>query len=1150
MRTKLFSLVAASITFLVLASTALGQGERGAITGTITDPGDAVVPAVTVTATNLQTNAVFKAVTTSVGVYRIPYLPPGNYRVSAELRGFKTAVVEPVEVAVAAVVTANLKLEVGSTSESITVSAESVRLESSSSELGYSVSTKDFHEWPVSSNDDGQRQIQSFIFNSLPGTSGDSYQGSINGSPNGTQEIYIEGISIGRADIAGDTAEFTPSVDAIDEFRLQTGTLNAAYGGGLTAVANFNIRSGTNSLHGTAYNYFMNDHLNANGFDNNAYGVKKGPFKQNSFGGALGGPLYIPKVYNGKNRSFWFFSYEGTRKRQGLISGFRTLPIPAFKTGNFSAVPQAIYDPRSTAKQPDGSYTRTPFPGNIIPSQYLSKVSQSILKLAPIPDPTLPGILRNMPGINNQPLFNLDTFAGKFDQTINDRQKLSFYINHNERLRYNGAGRGYLPVPGSASGSFARQDINGTMVRVGDTWTVRPTLLNHFAFGYNRFANNNSSLSLDQGWPAKIGLTGVDPTTFPAIGWSGTTAQGGSLTILGRNNAGDEPNGSYIVTNDTTWVRGSHSFRWGVEVRKYFYNQDYRGNTSGNFTFGPAQTADPKNSGTTGYSFASFMLGAVTKSSINVVKVLHPESRIWNPAFYVADDWKVTRRLTLNFGLRWDVVGGVYEVNNFNSGLDPKAPNPGASGYPGALVFLDNLHRKSFQDTYYGELGPRLGFAYQINSRIVLRGGYSLMYTPPIANQWGLASIDGYSGTNNFATSNRDPNFYWDNGYPAYTHTLPNKDPALDNGSGIIYNARDSARQPYAQNYTFGVQYLLNANTMITANYVGNHGHRLNAGNFGNMNQLNPRYLALGDTLLDDISDHPEIRAPYAGFEGSVAQALLPYPQYSGGGVSFQFPHFGSSNYNALQIVASERPTKGLTFLISYAFQKTLTNTDSANIYYGGTSQDVYNRSLEKSVATFDRAQQLRLTWTYELPFGRGRQLLNRGGVVNQILGGWNITAIQQYQSGNPLSIGTSIDSSGYLFNGGIRADLVSGQPLTVPMTGHLDVASSTGVQYLNPKAFAEPPTTPNGVVKRLGTAARYYGNIRGPYLPTEDFGLFKRFPFGEGRHIEFRADMFNLFNRARLGDPVTTVGDPQFGQIIDVQQGPRQIQMALRLTF
>ena len=1151
MRTRLFSLAVVWVAFLCLAATAFAQGDRGAITGLITDAAGAVVPNAEVTATQIDTNTVFKAVSTSAGVYRMPYLPPGSYKVSAGMKGFKNAVVSPVVVSVASVVTADLKLELGSTTESITVSAEATHLESSSSELGYSVSAEDYHDWPISSNDDGQRQIGNFIFSALPGTTGDTYLGSINGSPTGSHEVYIEGISIGRADISGSSSEFQPSVDAISEFRLQTGGLSAAYGGGLTAVANYNVKSGTNQLHGTGYDYFMNTVLNANGFDNNAYGNKRAPFKQNSFGTAVGGPLLVPKIYNGKNKSFWFFSYEGDRKRNGQLSGFRTVPTAAFKEGDFSALPQAIFDPNSTAVLADGTTTRTAFTGNMIPATSISKVSENIVKLAPTPNPLLPGILRNMPGMSNQPVFNLDTFTGKFDQTITDKHKLSFYWSDNARVRYNGGGYSYAPVPGTASSGYALQSVYGTMIRLGYDWTITPSVLNHFAAGYNNFDNDHVSASYGQNWPTKLGLTGVQNLTFPDVKFNvGTTAQGSSMTALGNNSYGDSPNGSYIFSNDTTWIHGGHSIRGGVEVRKYNYIEPWNWGASGTFTFGPNTTADPNSLGTTGYTYASFLLGAVRNSSLPVQYVTTTTTNTWNPAFYVTDDWKVNRKLTINLGLRWDIVGGQTEKNGISSTLDPTLANPGASGFPGALAFLKDSGRSAWQNTYYGEIGPRLGFAYRLSDRLVLRGGYGLMYTPPIANTFGEATIDGYSSSNNFSPKTLAQAFNWDTGYPAYKFTLPDKDPALDNGSSISYSARDSARQPYAQNYTIGLQYLLSGNTAIQATFVGDRGARLNAGNFANLNQLNPKYLSLGDTLLDDISMHPEIKLPYAGFTGPVYQALLPYPQYAGGGVANHYPYVGKSDYNALQVVATRRLTKGLGFLISYSFQKTLTNTDSANAYYGGVSQDVYNRGLERSVASFDHTQNLRMTWILEMPFGKGHRFLNKGGIVDEVLGGWTVTANQQYQSGDPLSIGTSIDTSGYMFNGTIRANVISGQALKVPMTGHLDVASATGVQYLNPNAFAAPATTANGVVASLGNSPRYFGNLRGPYQPSENFGIFKRFRFGEGRFVEARADGFNVFNRSGLADPITTVGDPQFGQITDVQQSGREIQVALRVTF
>jgi hypothetical protein len=1149
MTNRPFTLAVALIALLLLCLPGFGQGDRGAITGLITDAAGAVVPNVEVTATELSTNSTFKAASTSAGVYRIPYVSPGTYRVSATAAHFKTAIVEPVEVATATVVTANLRLDVGATTDSVTVSGETTRLESSSSELGYTATSQDYHDWPISSDNDGQRQIQDFIYLALPGTTGDSYAGSINGSPTMTHEIYIEGISIGRMDIAGDSGEFEPSVDAVNEFRLQTGAMNAAYGGGLSAVENFSVKSGTNQLHGAAYDYVINNIFDANGFTNNAYGATKAPFKQNSFGVNAGGPLWVPKVYNGKNKSFWFFSYEGDRKRSGVRSGFRSLPVAAFKQGNFSALPQLIYDPKSTGTA-NGATTRTPFPGNIIPSDEISKVSQSILTLAPIPDPILPGFYNNMPGISNQPIFNLNTFTGKFDENITDKQKLTFFINRNERFRYNGAGHGYLPVPGSATGSFAAQDIIGTMVRAGYTYTIKPTLLNHLALGYNNFRNSNSSLTLGGDWPSKIGLTGVDQTTFPLIKFTGSAAQGGTLTQLGRNNAGVEPNGSYIASDDLTWIHGSHSIKVGTEVRAYFYFQDYRGGTSGSFTFAPNQTADPNNLSSTGNAFASFMLGGVYSTSRNI-DAANPHTRENTPAFYVADDWKVTRRLTLNLGLRWDIVGATYETHGWGSDLGPATPNPGADGFPGALVFLANLHRKAFQDSYWGEAGPRIGFAYAISDKLVARGGYGLNYTPPIDNNFGPATIDGYSGVQNLGRQTLNPVLYWDKGYPAYTASLPVLDPTLDNGSGIPYISPDSSKQPYAQNFSIGLQYLLNNNTTIMANYVGSRGKRLNAGNFVNMNQLNPKYLSMGDTLLDDVSQHPEIKLPYPSFSGSVAQALLPYPQYQGGSVYQWAAHVGKSNYNAAQVVVTRRSSKGLSFLASYAFQKTLTNTDGA-LYYGGASQDVYNRGLEKSVAGFDHTQVLKLTWTYELPFGKGRHFVNRGGVLNQIVGGWNVAVNQIYQSGDALSVYSDISqNANYLFNQTVRPDVVSGQPLRAQQTGKLDVAGGgAGVTWINPNAFVDPPQTANGVIARLGTAPRGFGNLRGPYLPSENISLFKQFKFSEKRNLEVRADAFNAFNRVGLGDPDTTIGDTYFGQILGVQQGPREIQVALRFTF
>ena len=1164
MRSRLFSLAVIWIAVLLLAAPAFAQGDRGAITGVITDAAGAVVPNAEVIATQIETNSAFKSITNSTGGYRIPYVPPGNYKVSAALKGFKTAIVSPVVVAVATVVTVDLKLELGATTESVTVSADATRLESSSSDLGYTASSLDYHDWPINSNDDGQRQIGNFIFSALPGTAGDTYMGSINGSPTASHDVYIEGISIGRADVAGSTSEFQPSVDAISEFRLQTGALNASYGGGLTAVANYNAKSGTNALHGTAYEYFINANLNANSFDNNAAGLGKAPFKQNNFGTAVGGPLLIPKVYNGKNKSFWFFNYEASYRRSGYISGYRTVPTDAFKKGDFSVLPQGIFDPASTVQNPDGSYSRTAFPGNIIPTRDISKVSENIITLAPTQEPDLPGYYHNKFAVPGSPWLNLHDFMGKFDEIITDKQKVSFYWGDNTRVRYNGSPSGMLPIPGNASSTFNLQSIYGTMVRGSYDYTITPSLLNHFAVGFNRFDNYHQSFSTGGDWPTKLGLTNVGGTTFPVITFTGTTATGSAMSQIGNNSTGEEPNGSWIFMNDTTWLHGKHAIKFGAEIRKYYYTQAQTWGLSGNFKFSNQTTSDGTDKQTTGYTYASFLLGDVYSSSAPVVYVQHTYTNTWNPAFYVSDDWKVSKRLTLNVGLRWEVAGAQTEAHGVSSSFSPTLANPGADGYPGALAFLSDVHRSSFQQAYYGEISPRFGFAYQINNRLVLRGGYSLMYEPPIANAFGEALTAGFSNSNSIQQKGIFPALNWDNGYPAYPFTLPDKDPAQLNGNGISYVPANSTRQPYAQNFTFGLQYLLGDKTILQANYVATRGSRLNSGGYQNMNQLNPKYLSVyGDALAGALSDLPKtcptcpaVPLPYPSFDPSqsVAQALLPYPQFAGGGVSNIYAYVGKSSYNALQVTATRRLAKGLGFLISYSFQKTLSNTDGANYYYGGSVQDVYNRKLDKSVAGFDHTQCLRLTWIYELPLGKGQRWINKGGVVNAILGGWSLTGNQQYQSGDPLSISAGVDTSSYLFQNGfgtIRGDVVSGVPLTVPHSGKPDVASGTGVQYLNPKAFTSPPMTASGsTILQLGNSPRFFGNLRGPYQPSENFGIFKRFHFGEARFFELRMDAFNAFNRSGMGNPDTTIGSPTFGQITDVASGPRQLQLAGRVTF
>jgi len=1158
----------------LLCAVLLAQGERGAITGVVKDPTGAAIPAVEVTATNIATNVDYRASTTEAGVYRIPYLPPGDYRVSAAAKGFKKALLESVTVRVAGVVTADFTLQIGELAESVTVSAEATLLESSTAEVGRTVSAAEYHTWPIIVGD-GQRQLQSFIFKSLPGAVGTEWAGSLNGGQSFAHEILIEGMSLGRYDImGGGNNEFSPSADQVSEFKLQTGALGAQYGGTQTSVANFNIRSGTNELHGTLYEYFQNDALNAAGFVANALPLsparpkRKAPYRENSFGATAGGAV-------ARNKTFFFGSYEGDRKRNYRFGSLITLPTPEFKRGDFSklldpaftgdrrsgavvstdaagrpVVFGAVYDPRST-RQVGGQYVRDPFPGNIVPASAFSKVSKNILEMAPIPDPALPTFLRNYPSLGTCcPVFSLNTVGVKVDHHFSPAHRLAVYVNRSKRDRFNSISGRYLPAPGSATSAFASQQVNGVLVRVTEDWVISPRLLNHIGLGFNRVLNANNSVSLDQNWPEKIGLQNVPQTHFPRLRFTdGTPVQGrgiGANGYLGRNTAGVGANGSTIFADDMTYIRGAHNFKLGTEIRKYYYNTRARGNTSGTFRFGPDQTAHPAFRTSTGFAFASFLLGAVRAADRSVLTT-SPGHRAWYPAFYGSDDWKVTSRLTLNLGLRWEIVGAFYEVADRMSGLDLTQPNPEAGNIPGALVFTKDLGRRSFQNAYFGQVAPRIGAAYQLRPRIVLRGGYGISYSAPINNEFGYSNTYGYDGSINMPASTRDPALWWDNPFPSFRGTLPDKNPSLQNGADISYTAGDSTKQSYVHNWSLGVQWLLPSQTVVETSYIGNVGRRLLNYTFGDLQQLPLRYMSLGDALLDPVSQHPEIKKPWPDFDDTVARALRPLPQYDG--AYNQFPRVGQSRYDSFQLLVTRRMAKGLSVLVGYTFSKMLTDSDSALEGAYGTVQDIYNRRLERSVSAYNYPQVLKVTWIYDLPFGKGQRFLNRNGVVNAVAGNWTLTGIHNYSSGNPLSISTSIAAWDALFNGGIRGDVVPGAPFKKDAGG---LAYGDGTQYLNPDAFRKPPTTKGGVPVRLGNSSRYVSGLRGEGISLEDFGIYKRFPIKERVNVEFRADFFNFLNRAGRGDPITNLDDPSFGKITNpfYTTTPRGVQLEIRINY
>jgi Carboxypeptidase regulatory-like domain len=1136
----------------------------GTLNGTVLDAAGSVVPGAAVVVTNIETQVENKTTTTSAGAYTLPYLPQGTYTLRVTMAGFREATAENVILRAAQTLTVNINLEIGQITEKVTVSDTAPLLESGTAEMGHYINQEEFKAWPIFTGD-GQRQIQEFIFDSLPGTTGCTFQGSINGGQQYSHEILIDGMALGRADLSGgNNNEMSPSLDAIGDFKLQTGAVSAEYNGGQTAVANFSIKSGTNDLHGAAFEYLQNEDFNALDI-----GATKARYRDNNWGYAVGGPVIIPKLYHGRNRTFWFTNFEHDKRNQLNFSGFTTLAPMAYRTGDFSQMlnpafsgqPQAgttigtdalgrpvvfgaIYDPLSTRNGPNGSVIRDPFPGNIIPTTRINPVAAAILNVGLV-DPTSPSMLRNIQSLSSgQPFFDEHIIGIKVDQIITDKHRISFFYNQGYRERNNNGAQRFLPVPGPPTTTWQDQLTPSNMARVSLTSTITPTLINSFGLGYGRFVNNNGTplAVLNKGWAQKIGIQNTSPVDFPDFNFSGPDYQGGTIAKIGAGFYGGGANGDEVLKDDVTKIWGRHNIHFGYQYTVYRYDEE-NFSDSGNYYFNPQQTGLPGFTTQTGNAFASFMLGAAQHAS-HTIAGLGDGYRGPYHASWIQDDIKVTPRLTVNLGFRWEVITPFYERTNRISYIDLGAPDPAAGGLPGLLTFKNRP-----TTTYWGEIGPRLGIAYQVNNKMVVRMGYAMMNTPPTTQNWGYSGFTtGYSGTVNVAAGTsptgfvQDPAIYLNQPFPSLGYALPDTNPADGHFNAGQTVTPDANRPGYVQNWNLTIQYMLPDQIVLEGAYVGNHGTRV--WGFNEMDVSPATNLKLGDTLIDSVSAHPGY-IPYAGFPTnlSVAQAMLPYPQYYG--VTNFYAYNTNSNYHSLQLTVTKHLTKGLGFLAAYTFSKVLGYQDSNGVAGYGVPQDFYNRKLEYGLASFNQTHNFKLTWTYDTPFGKGRRWDLKK--LNYVLGGWQLAGLQNYASGFPLTVSSTGLNTPAGF-GSIRPDILSSNLATGSFPGSADYSSP--VQYLNAAAFANVPTSPvNSVPLSVGTAPRNLGISGFPKL-SETFRLSKAFPFfREKAKFKIGMTMSNPFKRQYTYLVDNGVGDSAFGQVLG-GGGGRTMQLDARIDW
>jgi Carboxypeptidase regulatory-like domain len=1220
-----------AMALLVLAAAAPGfsQSDRGTVAGTILDSSGGAVQGATVTATNANTGAVYKTTSTDTGAYRIPDMQVGVYNVSVAATGFKTSEQKGVEVQINTTAALDITLQPGAITETLTVNADVPTLQTETSDIGTVVSERQIIDLPLAVNATGQSHLRSpetFVF-LTPGTAGpgtaDSsngiFQAKLAGGQNFGNEVLLDGASTARSDSGSSFDQTAPSVEALQEFKVTTSTIPSEFGRTTGGVESFTTKSGTNNFHGSLYDIFRNEDLNAKEWFQNLNNQPKSVDKKNDYGGSVGGPVWIPKLYDGRNKSFFFFSWEQYRQKQGSTN-LSTVPTDAERQGDFSAflgpgltdsqnnpitnpcdnnnqiLQGQIFDP-STTQTINGVQCRKPFAGNKVP---ISTVASNILAF--IPEPTTSNknqLINNFNFTSVNPILDT-TWTVRVDHSFSDRDKLFFSFSKRDQESINGTPDFPAPIDG---GAFSHPFITD-YYRVGWDHFLSPSLLNHLNIGLNRIYNNNLASSANgTDWPAKLGISGAHGPIFPEISFAG----GGLQSITGYGTAQFDANyvNSLVLADSVSWTRGPHTLRMGIDLRAYQYSVIDRSHESPGLGFDFAQTAvEPNLSGgtTTGNAFASFLIGAVQSWSL-AVRSHQPRFKSHYAAGYVQDDFKARRNLMLNIGLRYEVETPRSESSDQQSVISLTAPNPGAIGpsgpLSGALIFGGigtgrcNCTAAGAQ-TYYKNFAPRFGFSYAPDNlfghlgKTVLRGGYAIYYGPLDYGDFAQSLTDGFTASPSKSAAFA-PVIALDSGIPGFPPP-PNLNPAQDNtgfGGGFggpTYLAPGYGRPAMVQNWSLEAERQLAPDLILSIGYVGMHSTRLRS-NLAQIDNLNPKFFSLGNQLNLLVTDPTSpVAPPYANFVSdygggaTVAQALRPFPQYSNIDSDCCLENLGQSTYEAMLVKVERRFHSGLNLLASYTYSKTLTDADSALPSFaqfsgGGLSQNSFDLKSEKSLSYQDIPHTLVVSYIYELPVGKGKKFLNKGGVVDKVLGGWQVGGVQRYQSGQPLSFSCATGIPGYssFLTGCIRFDRVPGQSLLSPGASSFDQAAASnsgtsgcsetangtftapaGPSYFNCGAFIDPNAT-NLVTQRgyaFGNFTRVTGEVRSQKYFNEDFSIIKRWGITESQNLTLKGELVNAFNRHVFGRPDTGPGDSTFGAVFGTVDGSRKVQLALRYQF
>ncbi len=1270
-----FSFKRLALAFVVLfftAAVAPAQTTNGQIAGNILDSSGAAVPNAAITAKGEETGTVYNAVSTSAGSYRFPSIPLGHYTLTTTAPGFRAEVNTNLEVRVGTVTSLDITLSAGGGNETVTVESSGNTVETQSSEVSGTVTTQQIVDLPLALGGVGAtRSPEAFVF-LIPGTTGPGsannnngiFLNKLGGGQNFGNEILLDGASIIRTENGSSFDEASPSVEAIAEFKVTTSTPAAEFGRTTGGIENFVTKSGANTYHGTVYDIFRNDALDANTWFNNgtkAYyqsqndptesNFNRGSDKKNDYGGNLGGPVSIPHFYNGKDKTFFFFSWEQFRQTLGgpITSA---VPTVAERAGNFQdrlingATGQInpcdgnpifngeIFDPATTrtvngvrCRLPFGTSPTAPltsgqaFPSdfNVIPQGRFSKVGQNIANLYPLPNNSSIG--GNYTLNTSSPIFNT-LYTVRIDETINEKNKIYGSYSPRENTRNNPTNRAFL---GPQDYNTQVQDFITHYGRGGWDLVITPNLLNHFNVGYNRTNSINTSFNTTGTLNAQQLGVNLSPTNTLA---ANITPQGlpsfavGGYSPLSRNQNDSNIDNGLRFNDSVSWQKGRNSFKFGFDYRYQQYSAIANDALNGSFAFGGGATIATQT-GTfnqnTGNGFADLLLGQASGGGVTIP--FHQAQWLQDYyAFFAQDDVKATNNLVLNLGVRYDIDRPRKEKYNDTSNFSTTAIDPHINR-PGALIFATNCTNCNtrWADTWFKDIAPRVGFAYTFpnsQGKTVMRGGFATLYAPLQYSDFGGDTRQGFSQNQQFGSNGFDPAFSIDNGLPAYTAAI-NTDPGqLDNGDANAplsfgnFVKSTYGRPGQLNQWNLQVQQELEKDLILTIGYIGNAGAHLKSQE-ENINNMDRSNFARGDALNSYDLASNGVPLPYTAFDGkpntafngNVQRALRPFPQYGFIATDCCLQNVGHSTYHALVTSVERRFSQGLNLQASYTWAKSITNADSIiNVTNGvNQEQDPFNSKSQKSLSNQDIPHTFVISYLYQFPFGKGRRFLSGGNpIVRAAVSGFEVGAVQRYQSGEPFTFGgasgipgwdnfiafTRIPGSQLASNArksghidpfrNLRAkgnvpgpdpnvdSIFNGELFPInPRTGTQDAAPYQALQ--NAPAFIDQnngdyrlqrarvtgtgPTADNGGFL-LGDVPRVVADVRNFKYFNEDFSVLKKTPVGENATLILKVELLNGFNRHVFATPDTNPGDAFYGVPQSTIDTPRNIQLTARIQF